>query len=135
VKLGDTASVSFNAYPGMALKGTVSNIGPILDPNIRTAKVRIEVKNPGALRVGMFATATFEGRKKEVHTVVPATSIMHLHDRDWAYIPAPGNRFQRVEVVAGQTFSNGTLEVKSGIKPGQQVVQNTLALQNEIDNQ
>jgi cobalt-zinc-cadmium efflux system membrane fusion protein len=135
VKLGDSAEVHLNAYPSMELKGTVSNIGPILDPNIRTAKVRIEVRNPGVLRVGMFATATFEGRKKEVHTSVPATAILHLHDRDWVYIPSPGNKFRRIEVVSGQSLPNGMQELRSGIGPGQQVVQNILALQNEIDNE
>lgn len=135
VRVGDSAEVSFNAFPGMILKGTVSNIGPILDPNIRTAKVRIEVRNPGALRVGMFAAAKFEGRKKETHAVVPASSILRLHDRDWVYVPAPGNKFQRVEVVGGDSLPNGMQELKSGLRPGQQVVRNTLALQNEIDNQ
>lgn len=133
--LGQKAKIQINAYPDLALTGRISDIGPVLDPNIRTAKVRIEVQNPGKLRVGMFATATFEGLKKEVHTVVPATAILHLHDRDWIYTPAPGKKFQRLEVVSGQPFPNNMLEVTSGLRPGQQVVENVLALQNEIDNQ
>jgi len=135
VKLGDTAEVRLNAFPEMALKGTVSNIGPILDPNIRTAKVRIEVRNPGPLRVGMFATATFSSLKKEVHTTVPTSAVLHLHDRDWVYVPAPDKKFQRVEVVAGNTLPQASEELTSGLKPGQKVVLNPLALQNEIDNQ
>jgi len=135
VKVGDAAEVSLNAFPGMTLKGTVSNIGPILDPNIRTAKVRIEVRNPGQLRVGMFATAAFASQKKEVHSAIPASAVLRLHDRDWVYIPAPGNKFQRVEVIAGDTLPNGMLELKAGPQPGQKVVQNPLALQNAIDNQ
>jgi cobalt-zinc-cadmium efflux system membrane fusion protein len=135
VKIGDTAEVRINAYPDLALKGTVSNIGPILDPNIRTAKVRIEVRNPGVLRVGMFTTATFEGRKKETHSTVPTSAILHLHDRDWVYVPEQGNKFKRVEVVAGGTLPHDLLEVKIGLQPGQQIVANPLALQNEIDNQ
>lgn len=135
VKLGDPAEVRLNAFPEMALKGTVSNIGPILDPNIRTAKVRIEVRNPGPLRVGMFASATFSSLKKEIHTTVPSSAIVRLHDRDWVYVPAPENKFQRVEVVAGDTLAQATQELISGLKPGQKVVLNPLALQNEIDNQ
>jgi cobalt-zinc-cadmium efflux system membrane fusion protein len=135
VKVGDSAEVSLNAFPGMVLKGTVSNIGSILDPNIRTAKVRIEVRNPGSLRVGMFATASFAGHKKEVHCAVPASAILHLHDRDWVYLPAAGKKFQRVEVLSGDSLPNGMQELKAGLKPGQQVVQSTLALQNELDNQ
>jgi cobalt-zinc-cadmium efflux system membrane fusion protein len=135
VRIGDTAEVRLNAYPDMALKGTVSNILPILDPSIRTAKVRIEVRNPGTLRLGMFATATFSSLKKETHTVVPSSAILRLHDRDWVYVPAPGNKFQRVEVVAGDSLPNAMLELISGLQPGQKVVVNPLSLQNEIDNQ
>lgn len=135
VKVGDTADVSMNAFPGMALKGVVSNIGPILDPTIRTAKVRIEVRNPGRLRVGMFATATFQGRKKEVHTTVPSSAVLRLHDRDWVYLPAPGNKFRRVEVVAGDSLPHEIQEIKTGLHPGDKVVLNPLSLQNAIDNQ
>jgi cobalt-zinc-cadmium efflux system membrane fusion protein len=135
VKIGDTAEISMNAFPGLALRGVVSNIGPILDPNIRTAKVRVEVKNPGTLRVGMFATVSFAGRKKEVHTVVPASAVLRLHDREWVYEPVPGNKFQRVEVMAGGALPGGMLELKTGLRPGDKVVTDPLALQNAIDNQ
>jgi cobalt-zinc-cadmium efflux system membrane fusion protein len=135
VKIGDSAELAINAFPGMALKGIVSNIGPILDPNIRTAKVRIEVRNPGPLRVGMFATATFQGRKKEVHTAVPSSAVLRLHDRDWVYVPAPGNKFRRLEVVSGDSLLHDMQELKTGLQPGDKVVLNPLALQNAIDNQ
>jgi len=135
VKIGDNAEVRLNAFPDMVLKGTVSNMLPILDPSIRTAKVRIEVHNPGSLRLGMFATATFSSAKKEIHTTVPTTAILRLHDRDWVYVPAPGNKFTRVEVVAGNALSHDMLELVSGLQPGQKVVVNPLSLQNEIDNQ
>jgi len=46
VRVGEPADIKLNAYPAKVLKGTISNIGSILDPNIRTAKVRIEVANP-----------------------------------------------------------------------------------------
>jgi membrane fusion protein, heavy metal efflux system len=135
VKIGDPAEVSFNAFPGMVVRGRISNIGPILDPNIRTAKVRIEVRNPGPLKVGMFATASFASQKKEVHTAIPASAVLRLHDRDWVYIPAPDNRFKRVEVVGGEMLPDGMQEIRTGIQPGQQVVRNPLMLQNAIDNQ
>ncbi|WP_348265114.1 efflux RND transporter periplasmic adaptor subunit [Telmatobacter sp. DSM 110680] len=134
VKIGDTAEVRLNAFPEMALKGMVSNILPILDPSIRTAKVRIEVRNPGMLRLGMFASATFSSLKKEKHTIVPASTILRLHDRDWVYVPAAGNKFQRIEVIAGDSLPNNMLELISGLQPGQKVVVNPLSLQNEIDN-
>src|SRR5580704_6919634 len=47
VRLGEPADIKLTAFPDRVIKGKVSNIGSILDPNIRTAKVRIEVANPG----------------------------------------------------------------------------------------
>src|SRR5271154_5733198 len=87
VHLGETAEIRLNAYPDRVFSGIINNVGPILDPNIRTTKVRVEVRNPGLMRPGMFVTATFHGQQKETHAAVPATAILHLHDRDWVYVP------------------------------------------------
>jgi cobalt-zinc-cadmium efflux system membrane fusion protein len=130
VQLGETADIRLNAYPKDAIKGTISNIGAVLDPNIRTAKVRIEVRNPGMLRPGMFVTAAFHGLTKEIHTAVPASAILNMHDRDWVYVPAGAGKFRRVEVKSGDMLPNGMQEVLSGLQPGQQVVVNALELQN-----
>jgi membrane fusion protein, heavy metal efflux system len=134
--VGQDAEVRLNAFPDKVLKGRISNIGALLDPTIRTAKVRIEVPNPGMMmRVGMFATATFYGLKKQTFTSVPATAIIHLHDRDWVYSPAPNNTFQRLEVTAGDQLANQMQQVITGLQPGQKVVTNALSLQTAIDNE
>ena len=135
VRLGDKADIRLNAYPNQVFTGTVSNIGPILDPNIRTAKVRVEVPNPGLMRPGMFVTATFHGREKEKRAAVPSTAILHLHDQDWVYVPQQNKEFRRVAVVGGNMLPNGMQEVISGISPGQQVVANALAFQNSVEQQ
>jgi cobalt-zinc-cadmium efflux system membrane fusion protein len=134
VHIGETAEIRLNAYPGKVLSGRISNVSPVLDPTIRTSKVRIEVANPaGILRVGMFVTATFHGQKKETRAAVPASAILHLHDRDWVYVPTSDKKFRRVEVVAGQQLPGNLQEVVSGIKSGQQVVSNALVLQNTVE--
>ena len=136
VRLGEYADIHLNAYPDLHLKGRIGNIGPILDPNLRTAKVRLEVENPGMLRLGMFVTATFYGTKTEVHATVPASAVLHLHDRDWVYVPIEGGRFQRLEVVAGKMLAGNPgeqQEITSGIRPGQQVVANALVLQATVE--
>jgi membrane fusion protein, heavy metal efflux system len=132
LRLGDTAEIRLNAYPGQIFKGRVSNIGTILDPQIRTAKVRIELRNPGMMRLGMFVTATFRGQTMELHTVVPATAVVHIHDRDFVYVPAPENKFRRIEVVSGDVLPGNMQEVKSGIRPGQQLIANALVLDHAI---
>jgi cobalt-zinc-cadmium efflux system membrane fusion protein len=134
VHVGETAELRLNAYPDKTLNGRISNIGPILDPNIRTAKVRVEVANPQLLmRVGMFVSATFRGQKKEKRAAVPADAILHLHDRDWVYVPAGEKKFRRVEVKAGVSLPDKMQEIRTGIEPGQQVVTNALVLQNTAE--
>jgi membrane fusion protein, heavy metal efflux system len=134
VRVGDSADVVLNAYPDHPFKGTVSNIGSILDPNIRTAKVRIEVPNPGMMRVGMFAKAKFRGRTEEMHTIVPASAVLHMHDRDFVFVPAPEKKFRRVEVIGGELLPDDVSlqEIKSGLKPGEQVVSNALVLDHVL---
>ena len=133
VRLGDAAEIRLNAYPGQLFRGTVSNIGAILDPNLRTAKVRMEVRNPGFIRLGMFATATFRGQRQVTRAVVPSTAILHLHDTDWVFTITPDKKFQRVEIVAGNSLPGDLQEVVSGIQPGAQVVRNALTLQNMVE--
>jgi membrane fusion protein, heavy metal efflux system len=133
VSVGETAEVRLNAFPDKLITGRISNIGAVLDPSIRTAKVRIEVPNPGLMRLGMFATATFHRQKKETYTVVPASAILHIHDRDWVYMPAPNQKFRRVEVVSGDAMPNNMQEIKSGLAPGQQLVANALVLEHTIE--
>jgi membrane fusion protein, heavy metal efflux system len=133
VHLGEYADIHLAAYPNVVLKARIANVSPTLDPNIRTEKVRLEVENSGMLRFGMFVTATFQGMAKEAHATVPASAILHLHDRDWVYAPDGNKQFRRIEVVSGNMLPGGLQEIVSGIKPGQQVVSNALVLQSTVE--
>jgi len=134
IRMGEYADIHLTAYPNRVLKGRISNIGPVLDPTIRTAKVRLEVENPdGILRMGMFITATFHGMTKETHASVPATAILHLHDREWVYVTNGTGKFKRLEVTAGNMLPNNMQEIITGLDPGQQVVSNALVLQNTVE--
>jgi cobalt-zinc-cadmium efflux system membrane fusion protein len=133
VHIGEYADIHLVAYPDRVLKARISNVLPIMDPNIRTAKVRLEVDNPGLMRLGMFVTATFHGETTQRYATVPANAILHLHDREWVYAPLGNGRFRRMEIVAGNTLPDTTQEVVSGLKPGDQVVANVLVLQNTVE--
>jgi membrane fusion protein, heavy metal efflux system len=133
VHVGESADVRVNAFPGKVLKGRIDNILPVLDPNLRTAKVRIEVANPGWLRIGMFVTATFYGKQPETYAAIPATAILHLHDREWVYTPIGNGHFKRTEVATGAMLPDNMQEITKGLKPGDQVVSNALPLQNTVE--
>lgn len=135
VQIGQTAEIRLTAYPGQVFTGIISDIGSVLDPSIRTAKVRLQVDNPkGIMRVGMFATATFRGKKQQTVIAVPSAAILHLHDRDWVYVPVSSAQgFHRIEVHAGDMLPGGLQEISSGLQSGQQVVTNALELQNSTE--
>jgi cobalt-zinc-cadmium efflux system membrane fusion protein len=135
IALGQSATIIANAYPDKKLIGRISDIQPVLDPNLRTAKVRVEVRNPGFLKAGMFVTATFKSQTMEDHAVVPASAVLHLHDRDWVFVPADDNKFRRVEVHGGQMLPGNKQEILSGINPGQKVVSNVLQLEATLEAQ
>ena len=132
VRVGEKADVRLNAYPNEVFTGVIDNVGPILDPNIRTAKVRLEMRNHGMMRPGMFVTATFHSGQSAKRATVPATSILHLHDRDWVYLPLGNGKFRRAEVVGGDMLPGGMQEIVSGISPGQQIVANALEFQGTV---
>ena len=142
LQLGQEAKIVVLAYPDRPLIGHISDIGPVLDPSIRTAKVRIEVPNPGFLKLGMFVTATFQSLKKEHFTLVPAAAVLHLHDRDWVFVPAGDNKFRRVEVKAGNMVGDKQ-EILAAVEnskevpfqSGQQVVSNVLQLEATLEAQ
>ncbi len=132
VKLGDPADVTLTAYPSRTFRGRISNIGKVLDPSIRTAPVRITLRNPGLMRSGMFVTATFYGQSGKTYATLPNRAVLHLHDRDWVFIPAGDGAFRRTEVTAGRIIA-GQQSILSGVSPGQQVVNDSLALSAESE--
>ncbi len=134
VHLNEAADIRLNAYPGRVFRGRISDIGAILDPSVRTAKARIDVENPGVIRLGMFAKVTLHDPQKQESVLVPASAILHLHDRDWVFVPHHSDAmFHRVEVEAGGTVSEQQV-ILSGIRPGDQVVKDALMLQNTGNN-
>jgi cobalt-zinc-cadmium efflux system membrane fusion protein len=137
VHLGQHVDIRLNAFPGKVFSGTVGDIGAVLDPSIRTAKVRIQVENPsGLLRIGMFATATILGQHAETMPAVPQTAVLQLHDHSYVFVPGSGDgNFRRVLITTGKTLDGNLIEVKSGIGVGQQVVASALDLQNTADQQ
>ena len=67
--------------------------------------------------------------RSSIDAAEAGAAIIHLHDRDWVFTPAPDQKFQRVEVTSGDQLPNQMEQVLSGLQPGQKVVSNALALQ------
>jgi cobalt-zinc-cadmium efflux system membrane fusion protein len=135
VHIGDPAEVRLNAFPDRAFRGTVSDISRVLDPNTRSAKVRIVLNNrDGAFRPGMYVAATFRSRKQKAHLVVPATAIMRLQDKDWVFRKESANSFRRLEVRTSG-LSDGFQQIQQGAKAGDEVVANALVFSTAASGQ
>jgi membrane fusion protein, heavy metal efflux system len=127
VNIGDPAEVRLNAFPDRVFKGNVSNISRVLDPNTRSAKVRIVLANSGgAFRPGMYAAATFRSRQPKSRLVVAATAVMRLQDKDWVFRKETANSFRRLEVQTSG-LSGGLQTIQQGAKAGDELVANALA--------
>lgn len=136
VHVGDTAEITLNAYPDQKFPGKVVNISEVLDPSTRAAKVRIELANPkGLMRAGMFVTATFKGRQLIERVVIPASAVVHLHDKDWVFVPAGDKQFRRVALQLGPQVGDGFVQVTSGLQPQQTVASNALQLASAAEEQ
>ena len=136
VHVGDTAEITLTGYPDRSFPGKVVNISEVLDPTTRAAKVRIELPNPqGIMRVGMFVTATFKGQHLIERVVIPATAVVHLHDKDWVFIPVGDNKFKRVALQLGPQAADGAVQVVGGLKAQDKVVGNALQMSSAVEEQ
>lgn len=134
VHVGDIADITVDGFAHDQFPGKVINISQVMDPNTRTAKVRIELPNPqGIMRAGMYVNAMFRAFHPVERIVVPASAVVHLHDKDWVYTPAGENRFRRVAVQLGSQEKDGTVQVLSGLKPNDQIVSNALSFSSAAE--
>ncbi len=133
VHLQDSAELRLNAFPDRVFKGKVADISRVLDPNTRSAKVRIILANPdGSLRPGMFAVATFRSRKLSDRVVVPSTAIMRLHDKDWVFRKEGDKQFRKIPVTADGLAPDGMQEIHEGVQPGDELVANALEFSTDV---
>jgi len=133
VHMGDSAEIRLNAFPDRAFKGKVADISRVLDPNTRSAKVRIVLGNAdGSLRPGMYAAATFRSHKLTNRVIVPATALMRLHDKDWVFRKEGDKRFRKIAVQADGLAPDGMQEIRDGVKPGDELVSNALEFSTEV---
>lgn len=133
VRVGDRAEIELNAYPNRRISGRVANISKLLDPNTRAAKVRIELANDsGMLRPNMFASVHFVSQGSEARTVIPASAVLRLQDRDWVFVKVNAKQFRKTEIQGGPVNPDNTQRVLSGLRAGDEVVSDGLTFDREV---
>lgn len=124
VRVGSEAAITTPAYPGMSLRGRVSYIDPRVDPQARTAKVRVEVPNPdGRLRLGMYVSMVFTTRSGERALIVPRSAVQAIGERFVVYLPVKDEegKFIERQIRVGSPMGEG-YAVLAGLQPGDLVV-------------
>ena len=121
VKVGSTAAISFNFFPGKKYKGIVSFIYPTLDPKTRTVKLRIEITNRGELKPAMFANVVIEGNSFGRKTVVPENAVIRSGLKDIVILSLGNGKFKPQQVVLG-SYSDEFYQVLEGLSEGSVIV-------------
>ncbi len=124
VRIGNDAAITTSAYPGLSLRGRISYIDPQVNPETRTAKVRVEVPNPrGELRLGMYADVVVTGAPGASVPVLPRSAVQNVGNRTVVYLanPKEPGKFTEREVRLGDT-SVEQVAVTAGVQPGDIVV-------------
>lgn len=122
VRIGETASVRIDAYPGEELSGRVDYIYPDVRPDTRTGRVRITLRNPdGRIKPGMFATVLLEAPVAERAVVVPRDAVMRTGARDIVFVETGPGAYEIREVRIGAD-ADGKTQVLSGLLAGERVV-------------
>jgi cobalt-zinc-cadmium efflux system membrane fusion protein len=124
VRVGNDATVTTVAYPGLSVRGRITYIDPQVNPETRTAKVRVEVSNPrGDLRLGMYADVLVTGTPGASMPVIDRSAVQNVGHRTVVYVANPKERgqFTEREVRLGEA-SGEQVEITSGVQLGDLVV-------------
>jgi RND family efflux transporter MFP subunit len=126
VRLGTIVQIDFPASGRLPFTARIDFIYPTLTERTRTLRVRLPVANPGgALRPGLYGTATFESVTRDVMTV-PRDAVVDTGQEQHVFV-ATGDSFEPRVVLLGARLTD-RVEVRDGLKPGEQIVVSGLFL-------
>jgi RND family efflux transporter MFP subunit len=124
VHVGSEAALTTPAYPTLTLRGRLTYIDPRVDPQTRTAKVRVEVPNAeGRLRLGMYVTPAFTTPGGERTVVIPRAAVQTIGARQVVFVPAPDEEGKFLaRLVQVGPLRGDLVTIRSGVRPGEVVV-------------
>lgn len=121
VRVGDSAAMTIDAYPGVSFPGRVDYIWPEIDMATRTARVRIAFDNrDGQLKPGMYGRIMLRMKVGE-RTVIPAGAVLRTGTHNVAFVDRGDGYLVPTYVELGPRVGNDLIVLK-GLEPGQRVV-------------
>jgi cobalt-zinc-cadmium efflux system membrane fusion protein len=123
VRVGDTSTITTDAYAGQVFRGKISYVAAALDPNTRTLQARIDVANPQEkLKKDMYVTAEVQAGTVPNALAVPTAAVLRdAENQPYVYALTGNNQFARRPVTIGES-TEGKIQVTSGLASGDRVV-------------
>ena len=122
VHLGEQVTVEFEALTGQTVTGRITYIYPTVNPETRTAKIRVALANPGMrLKPGMYATIRMSNSTAVATLGVPRSAVLQTGERSLVFVKAGNGQLQPREVKVGAA-SDDRIEILSGLRVGETVV-------------
>jgi membrane fusion protein, copper/silver efflux system len=121
VRMGLPVSAEFTALPGVIRKGRVAYVYPTIDPETRTARIRVELPNrEAALKPGMYATIRFSATTDTVLSV-PRSAVLATGERNFVFVRSAEGQFVPHPVTLGAA-TDTRVEILRGLKEGDTIV-------------
>ncbi|WP_262031344.1 efflux RND transporter periplasmic adaptor subunit [Microvirga sp. Mcv34] len=122
VRPGQPVTVRTHTLPGRSFTGRISLIYPQVNPETRTARVRIEIPNPdGLLLPDMYADVEIATGDAKPVVAVPDSALIDTGTRQIVIVDKGEGRFEPRQVKVGAR-GNGFVEIREGVAAGDQVV-------------
>lgn len=121
VRLGQPVVVRLDASPGRDWRGRIGYIHPTVDADTRTARIRVELSNPGMLlKPGMYATLEVDGTSRDSVLTVPRSAVLATGTRHLVFVRRDDGALEPREVTVGVT-NDTRITITSGLRPGDTV--------------
>jgi cobalt-zinc-cadmium efflux system membrane fusion protein len=122
VRVGQTATVSVEAYPGVGFPAAIAAVGDVVDPNTRTIKVRAWVNNEShKLKPEMFARLHIRVEEGSQFLTVPKEAVLEIDGKLFVLLVDGQGRYARQPVKVGP-ISADRVRIIEGLSPGQRIV-------------
>lgn len=126
---GDRVSFTIRSIPGKRFEEKITFIDPTINPQTRTANMRVEVDNPnGVLKPGMFADGVIHSEitGNKTNLVIPKTAVLWTGKRSVVYVKVPEREqptFEYREITLGPEAADYYL-VEEGLNEGEEIALN-----------
>jgi membrane fusion protein, copper/silver efflux system len=121
VRVGMTVTTEFDALPGELREGRIAYLYPTLNPDTRTARIRVALPNPGMrLKPGMYATIRIRGVSSNAVSV-PRSALLSTGERNLVFVRRKDGMLEPRSVSIGESTEDRT-RIISGVSVGETVV-------------